>query len=123
MSELGSYIKELRKKMGLSLGKVAQSTGFSRSYIYYIEEEKKKPNPTLLRKLAELYRVRPDDLFVRAGYLPGPLSESAEERLRHLSRQFEAVFLDNLAGLNEEGRRELEQYLEYISSKERYRKT
>ena len=122
MGELGSYIKILRKKMNLSLGEVAKATGFSRSYIYYIEEEKKKPNPALLRQLAELYRVRPAELFIRAGYLPGPLSESAEEKLRYLSRQFESTFLEILENLNEEGRRELEQYLEYIHSKERYRK-
>ncbi|HSV32340.1 MAG TPA: helix-turn-helix transcriptional regulator [Atribacteraceae bacterium] len=121
MSELGAYLKELRKKGGLSLGDLARETGFSRSYIYYVEEGHKRANPNFLRKLAEFHQVDPEGLFIRASYLPGPLSDKAEERLRRVSRRYDTIFLDYLEELNADGRSELIQYLEFLHSKERYR--
>jgi|GEM_PF-2979887 len=120
MSELGTYLKMMRKERKLSLGAVAKDVGCCRTYI---EEGRKEPNPLVLRALAEFYQVIPGELFVKAGYLPGPLSEEKEERLRHLSRLFSATFLECLDGLNADGRAECTEYLEYLYSKERYRKS
>ncbi len=119
--ELGAYLKALRKQRGLSLGKVAMETGFSRSYVFYVEGGHKRGNPDFLRVLAEFHQLDPEDLFIKAGYLPGPLSEAAEERLRRVSRRYHTIFLDYLEELNAHGRSELIQYLEFLHSKERYR--
>lgn len=43
---IGQQIKEAREKAGLSLYRLAKLSGVSRSYIYYLENGKRK-NPTI----------------------------------------------------------------------------
>ena len=58
-------IRELRLKRGFSLSQVARLLGVSESHISKIETGKAGVGGALLLKIADLYNVRPEDLFIR----------------------------------------------------------
>ena len=70
MESLGSYLKKMREIKGFTLREVEESTDISNSYISQIEQGKvKKPSPSKLWKLSELYGVAYDELMVIAGHI------------------------------------------------------
>ncbi len=75
--DFGSLLKRLRGRV--SLREVTRRTGVSASYLSQIERGDRVPGASLLRKLAELYRVDPDQLIKRAGHgaQPDPFSDQA----------------------------------------------
>ncbi len=75
--DFGSLLKRLRGRV--SLREVTRRTGVSSSYLSQIERGERVPGANLLRKLAALYRVDPDDLIRRAGHgsQPDPFSDQA----------------------------------------------
>ena len=75
--DFGSLLKRLRGRV--SLREVTRRTGVSASYLSQIERGDRVPGANLLRKLAVLYRVDPDDLIKRAGHgaQPDPFSDQA----------------------------------------------
>ena len=75
--DFGSLLRRLRGKV--SLREVTRRTGVSSSYLSQIERGEKRPGANLLRKLAGLYRVDPEDLIRRAGHgsQPDPFSDEA----------------------------------------------
>ena len=75
--DFGSLLRRLRGRV--SLREVTRRTGVSASYLSQIERGVSHPGTNLLRKLAELYRVDPDDLIRRAGHgaQPDPFSDQA----------------------------------------------
>ncbi len=68
--DIGALLKRLRGKV--SLREVNRRTGVSGSYLSQIERGEKQPGPTVVRKLAELYRVDAQQLLRRAGHGPPP---------------------------------------------------
>ena len=68
--DIGALLKRLRGRV--SLREVTRRTGVSTSYLSQIERGVSQPGASLLRKLAELYRVDPDQLIRRAGHGPQP---------------------------------------------------
>ncbi len=77
--DFGALLRRLRGRV--SLREVTRRTGVSSSYLSQIERGDRKPGATLLRKLADLYRVDPDDLIRRAGHgsQPDPFSDEAHD--------------------------------------------
>ncbi len=75
--DFGSLLRRLRGRV--SLREITRRTGVSSSYLSQIERGEKRPGANLLRKLADLYRVDPDDLIRRAGHgsQPDPFSDEA----------------------------------------------
>ena len=75
--DFGSLLRRLRGRV--SLREVTRRTGVSSSYLSQIERGEKRPGANLLRKLADLYRVDPDNLIRRAGHgsQPDPFSDEA----------------------------------------------
>jgi transcriptional regulator with XRE-family HTH domain len=82
---LGAYLRSARDQRGLSLRAVERATGISNPYLSQIESGKiRKPSPTVLHKLAELYNVPYADLMTLAGYPdsgPAPTDQAADSRL------------------------------------------
>jgi transcriptional regulator with XRE-family HTH domain len=69
----GSILKILRSKKGLSLSKLSQQTGISKSYLSLIERNiQSNPSLEILEKLAERLDVAVEDL-VRRGKEEKPL--------------------------------------------------
>ena len=61
---LGVKIKELRTKRGLSLSALSKMTGFTRSFISQIENEKTSPSIASLIKIADALNVKISELFL-----------------------------------------------------------
>jgi transcriptional regulator with XRE-family HTH domain len=67
---LGSYLKEVRKKSGLSLREVEEATDISNAYLSQLENGRvTQPSPHILHAVAAVYRVPYETLMERAGYL------------------------------------------------------
>ena len=69
--QFGSYIKELRKKKGLTLASLSALSGVSHPYLSQIENGKLKnfPSPEILIKISEPLEVRYEKLLIAAGHL------------------------------------------------------
>ena len=75
--DIGALLKRLRGRV--SLREVNRRTGVSISYLSQIERGEKQPGANVVRKLAELYRVDPQQLLNRAGRgsQPDPYGDEA----------------------------------------------
>lgn len=69
--QFGSYIKELRKKKGLTLASLSALSGVSHPYLSQIENGKLKnfPSPEILIKISEPLDVRYEKLLKATGHL------------------------------------------------------
>lgn len=79
MSELGSYLRQLREFAGKSLRDVEEETQKEISNAYLSQLERgvaENPSPHLLHKLAAYYEVPYETLMVAAGYVK---TEAAEQ--------------------------------------------
>lgn len=110
---LGTVLADLRKAKGLSLREVQVATGqsVSNAYLSQLEHHKiKKPSPTVLHKLADVYGVPYETLMEKAGYLLPDTGEQGERRRL-------AVFaIDDLTAEEEE---ELLKYLAFLRFRNR----
>lgn len=72
MSNPGSYIRETRKRLGISLRSLADITGISHTEIARIERgERESPGPETLKKLSEGLFLDYEWLMDKYGYLTG----------------------------------------------------
>lgn len=60
---LGSRLKELRKENKLTLKQVGDHLGMTGVAISCYENETRKPAPTIIQKLADLYNTTTDDIL------------------------------------------------------------
>ncbi|WP_438351578.1 helix-turn-helix domain-containing protein [Paenibacillus sp. FA6] len=85
LNELGSHIKMLRKKRGMTLMELETLSGVSNSYLSQIENGKFKPSTDILVKLAGPLRESPLNLIVKAGHVSKVIAGS--DNLRHDARE------------------------------------
>lgn len=57
---------DLRKRHGVTQAEVAKACDIDRSYLSMIETGRRTPNPELLRKLADYFKVEVEELFIDA---------------------------------------------------------
>jgi transcriptional regulator with XRE-family HTH domain len=87
---IGALLKRLRGRV--SLREVNRRTGVSISYLSQIEKGDKQPGPNVVRKLAELYRVDPQQLLHRAGH--GPQPDPYGDEAMDVERAYQFVLSD-----------------------------
>lgn len=105
--KLGAYLRSARDQRKLSLRAVERATGISNAYLSQIESGKiREPSPTVLHKLAELYKVPYADLMVLAGY---PDAESATTE--------KATADSRLGPMTPDEERAIREYLDFLRSK------
>jgi len=111
-SALGALLADIRTAKGLTLREVEEATGkaVSNAYLSQLENGKiKKPSPSVLHSLAEVYVVPYETLMEKAGYLLPTDGSGRRKRL--------AVFaIDDLTAEEEE---ELLKYLAFLRSRKR----
>ncbi|CAI82363.1 helix-turn-helix domain-containing protein [Dehalococcoides mccartyi] len=109
-TNVGVYLRSLRDTKGLSLREVERKSGVSNAVLSQIESgQVKRPSPTTLYKLAELYGVPYDELMSRAGY-PVPS--------RHVNEtQTAQVVFNRLGKITEDEEQELLDYLAFLRSR------
>ena len=70
MSDLGTYLKELRNQLHLSLKDVQERCGVTDSKLSRLERgEGRDFSPLELKKLAQIYNINVIPLYIKAGYL------------------------------------------------------
>ncbi len=86
MDGLGTYLREIRIKQGLSLKDVYKETGISDSRLSRIENGSQtfESTPAIIKVLARLYKIDLIDLFLDAGYLDTEALSSYERVFRNV---------------------------------------
>ena len=80
--QLGSYLRELRRRKHLSLRQVQEETGASGSYLSQVEQGKRHPGGRFLRKIAPTYSASVRDLLTMAGFPNKPeVNMNDQERI------------------------------------------
>ena len=107
---IGIYLKSLRDTRNLSLRDVEKKTGVSNAVLSQIESgQVKRPSPTTLYKLSELFDVPYEELMGRAGY-PTPSRHVGE------AQSANSVF-NRLGTITEDEEQELLDYLTFLRSR------
>jgi HTH-type transcriptional regulator, competence development regulator len=89
MDKFGEYVRELRKRNRLTL-KQAEARGVaSNAYLSQLErEQRKRPHPDILKRMAEVYKEPLKNLLVAAGYLvPETETRSLQEKIENAYRE------------------------------------
>jgi len=106
MNSIGSYLREQRVKLCLSLNDVCEQTGITNTRLNRIElEQVNEPSPEVLKKLAEFYKVDLIYLYKLAGYLDND----------DISRQIQPF--NNYEILNDEERNFIQQAIDFLAGK------
>jgi len=110
---LGEYLKEVRKRLNLSLRDVQSKIGISNSYLSQIENNKSQnPSPKILFKLAEFYKLSYNFLMNLAGY-PSNYENSRDIPAFRLGSGFEE--------LTNEEKDQVIDYINYLKSRRKQR--
>lgn len=57
------YLKKLREKQGLSYEDMANKLGISKAYYWQIEHKNRRLYYDMAKKIAEIFNLKPDDIF------------------------------------------------------------
>jgi transcriptional regulator with XRE-family HTH domain len=100
VSDVGAYIRDQRRRLGLSVRRLAELADVSNPYLSQIERGVRRPSARILHGIAKALEVSATTLYAEAGFLDDP-SEGTDV--------LAAIYRD--PGLTEGQRRELaEQY-------------
>lgn len=104
MSAIGTYLKEIRNSLGLSLKDVQERCGVTDSKLSRLERgEGRDLTPYDIKKLAQLYEIEVIPLYIMAGYLDeNDLSD------------YQLVF-ENAKLLNEEEKRSIQMQINLLT--------
>jgi transcriptional regulator with XRE-family HTH domain len=67
--DVGRYIRDQRRSVGLSLRKLAAMAGVSNPYLSQIERGLRRPSAEILNGIAKALRISAETLYVQAGIL------------------------------------------------------
>lgn len=112
---LGTYLKNARKRMHLTLRNVEEKTEISNAYLSQLENEKiVKPSPVILNRLAKCYKVSYERLMRLAEY---PLPRNIGFSDKEIKPKFR--LRSSFEDITEEEEKKLREYLEFLRSKKR----
>lgn len=118
-ASLGSELRRIRRSRGFTLRKVEEETGISNAYLSQLETGKiAKPSPNYLYKLAEFYDVPYELLLEQAGYVSREPEQGKDKR-----RRLSAAALSTISDLTPEEEKELMEYVAYLRSRRRSRRS
>jgi len=96
MAGISEYLKGIRERADMSVAAVSKSAGISAPYLYQIEDGRRNPSAKVLCRLAQVYKVRAEELLMRADLLPAALLPeiTSESRDAQVLRAFDYVLSD-----------------------------
>ena len=68
-AEIGTLLRNLRLRRGLSQFDLASASGINNSYLSRIENGERRPSPKILKRFSEILNYSYDELVVRSGIL------------------------------------------------------
>ncbi len=92
---LGNAIKVVRTAAGIKQGALAKKLHVSANYLSLIENEKREPSISFLKRIAEALGVPVGIFFLWQEIDPTKAEESGLDRLRELLTRLEAMYLLN----------------------------
>jgi transcriptional regulator with XRE-family HTH domain len=111
LAKLGSYLREGRAALGLTLRDAEEKTGVSNAYLSQLEGGKiKQPSPVVLHKLCEAFEISYALTMEYAGY---PVPEEAKFATA------EHKFMSRLGGTTPVEQDEILRYLRFLRTKSR----
>ncbi|MBV8951725.1 MAG: helix-turn-helix transcriptional regulator [Actinobacteria bacterium] len=72
LRDLGTFIRDQRRRDRLSLRKLSELAGISNPYLSQIERGLRKPSAEILQAIARALQISAETLYVRAGILEEP---------------------------------------------------
>lgn len=100
---LGEFLKYARNQKALTLRAVEQLIAVSNAYLSQLEGNKiKRPSPTILHQLAELYELAYDDVLALAGYpTSSPALSTPSSRIGPVTPEEEEALVEYLQFLRQ----------------------
>lgn len=86
LQDVGSYIRDQRRKAQLSLRKLAERAGVSNPYLSQIERGLRQPSAKVLKGIATALQVSAETIFTQAGILDGGPDDRSKDVLRAIFR-------------------------------------
>jgi transcriptional regulator with XRE-family HTH domain len=87
LQDVGSYIRDQRRRAQLSLRKLAERAGVSNPYLSQIERGLRQPSAKVLKGIATALQLSAETIFTQAGILDGaPEGEGSKDVLRAIFR-------------------------------------
>ena len=80
--DFGDRLKELRKKSGLTQAQLAERIGVTKSVISFYEQRERSPSPSVLIKMAKVFRVSTDYLLGIERQQVIDISDLSKEQIR-----------------------------------------
>ena len=87
--DVGTYIRDQRRKAQLSLRKLAERAGVSNPYLSQIERGLRQPSAKILKGIATALQVSAESIFTQAGILDGGPDDRSSDVLRAIFRDSE----------------------------------
>lgn len=105
MKTVGTYLKNIRLELNMSMEDVTKHTGITDSRLNRLEHGKlKEPSPFMLKKLSELYHISLIDLYKRIGYLSNDkttdtnffhIEQLSEGEIKHIQSQIDFLIANH----------------------------
>jgi len=93
---VGQHIRELRRRAGLPLRKLAEATRTNPSYVSRVERGIVPPSDTFLRTAAVALKCNTDELFLLAGRVPPGWQEAIGAAPSRVMRSLRAALTDSV---------------------------
>jgi transcriptional regulator with XRE-family HTH domain len=111
-----NYIKDLRKRTGLTMEEVEEKTGISHASISRMENAKQDPeDPNIFKKLSSVYGVSLEEILEAAGRL-----EIREDKVIYRISPELAAFDEQLKRMSKEKREEALRYCKYLNEQDKW---
>ena len=105
-TDLTVYLTNARSKVGLTQDRAGKMIGKDKTFICRLERSAKTPRPHVLRALAGIYDLHPNEVLGKAGYKEFPPLDVLE----HPDKAPDTI----LDTITDHERRELKRYLAFI---------
>lgn len=124
MADLKERLRELRKQSELSQQDLADKIGVSKQALSQYERGVREPDFENLLALCDVFNVSADYLLGKANVTLRLLSSEELRKLSSSERltEDESALLSNFRSLNDAGKYEVSNHLEYILSQKRFTK-
>jgi transcriptional regulator with XRE-family HTH domain len=114
LRDLGTFIRDQRRRDRLSLRKLSELAGISNPYLSQIERGLRKPSAEILQAIARALQISAETLYVRAGILDErsdapdllaeirrdpTITERQKQALVEIYRSFQRETADEVRGL------------------------
>jgi transcriptional regulator with XRE-family HTH domain len=114
LRDLGTFIRDQRRRDRLSLRKLSELAGISNPYLSQIERGLRKPSAEILQAIARALQISAETLYVRAGILDErsdapdllaeirrdpTITERQKQALVEIYRSFQRETADEVGGL------------------------